>query len=183
MSKLNINALDAKGLTTQFKMLNSETKKEAQLARIALMQGLMPTINAGRNGAFVMLTNGKNAIYLRGGKTMCEGSFIVGLAQLGRNVGLKQEDILETYNKESAMALCNLVQQETMNKLSVMSAQEVEEISENLKYRLQKFVGDARFAKVSDEEINAVAQQISMDMEFVNEVVNKKNSEEKVKER
>lgn len=177
MSKLSINKFNTRDLISQSKSLNEGMRKEAQLARIALTQGLMPTINAGNSGAFVMLTNGKQAIYLKS-KTMDDNAFVAGIVQLARNAGLKQEDIIETYDHESiVMALCNFVQTETLKLLSERTPEEFEEISKNLDSRIEKFVGDARFANIPEGEIIAVVQQVKRDMEEAKKIVATKSEE------
>ena len=178
MSKLSINSFDTRDLITQAKTLNEGMRKEAQLARIALTQGFMPTINAGNTGAFVMLTNTKQAVYLKS-KTMNENAFVAGLVQLGKNAGLNQEDVHETYNDNNAvaMALCNFIQNQSLKSLSERTPEEFEAISKNLEERVEKFVGDARFANIPEGEIMAVVQQIKKDLEATKKIVAEKSEE------
>ena len=180
MSKLSINKFNTRDLISQSKSLNEGMRKEAQLARIALTQGMMPIISSpSAIEDFVMLANPEpmQAIYLKS-KTMDDNAFVAGIVQLARNAGLKQEDIIETYDHESiAMALCNFVQTETLKLLSERNPQDFEAISQNLEWRLQKFMGDARFVKIPEGEIIAVVQQVKRDMEEAKKIVAIKSEE------
>lgn len=177
MSKLNINTFDTKDLITQTNSLNNAMRKEAQIARIALTQGMMPVFFRGSAGDFVMLSDGEKKVYFRS-KTMDEGSFVAGLKQVGQAVGYTESDIVETYNHDSiAMALCNDIQKETINNLTARTPKEFNEIVSYIEARVDQFAEEARNAKVHPGVIFAVVTQIKNDLNAARKVVAAKEEE------
>ena len=161
MSKLNINITDTKDLITQAKNLTEAQRKEAQIARLYINQGQMPVYKEGVTGRFVMIDN----IGFKS-KPMSDAAFRMGLAHAGMFVGLKEQDVMETYDGHEtiAMALCNHVQKKTMSKYQNYNADQIKEISDRIEKNLEVFGSFARKASVDLGVIMAAEQQTKKDI-------------------
>ena len=178
MAKLTINPF-ARDLITHAKNLTTAQQKEAQIARGAINQGMMPVLP--ESGKFVMLSDGKRAVCLNN-KTMSEDAFVTGLVQLGKGVGVNADDVLGAYTGDSAaMGLCNTLQELTEKAYAQKSADDINNIIKQIVTNLKNFGSAAREAKVNLGVIVAVEQQTQKDLAKLAEIAKNKTEEENEK--
>ena len=165
MAKINVNITDTKDLITQAKNLNMAQRKEAQIARLYINQCKMPVYSKGAIGDFLLLDN----VAFKS-KTMSEPAFITGLTHAGVGAGLKEEDILETYDNDAmAMALCNHIQKVTEKNYANLPAEQMNVVVDRMEKQMETFGLFARQAKVDLGVIVAAEQQVKKDISRMKE--------------
>jgi len=145
--------------------LSGARKKEAQLARIVLNQGFMPTLQNGETGKRVMLSNGKRAIFL-GEKPMPQDAYILGLLKAGIASGIDGQALYEEAQKEGlAMQTCNAVQETIFNNFAKKSTKYKKKALENMRRNVEEFRKVAREAGLELGLALSIEQQFAKDIE------------------
>lgn len=173
MARLNINITDTSDLITQAKNLNMAQRKEAQIARLYINQCKMPVYSKGVVGDFLLLDN----VGFKS-KTMSEPAFITGLTRAGVGAGLKEADVLETYDNDAvAMALCNHIQKTIVKNYANLSAEQINVVVDRMEKQMETFGMFARQARVDLGVVVATEQQVKKDVSRMKELASQKEDE------
>lgn len=177
MAKLNINLTDTKDIITQSKNLTEAQRKEAQLIRLLLNQGLMPVLNEGQTGKFVQM--GRMAFK---SKPVSESQFTLNLMCIGNCVGITYNDVLDTYyeNQAIAMAFCNHIQKKLMENIGRLDAEQAAEFVGMIERNLGLLGESARAAGVNLGVVLAAEQATKTDLKNLKTMVNKKADAEEL---
>ena len=168
MSKFEIQYTANQDLISRSE-LSLQRKKEAQLARIALNQGFMPVVKNGQAGNFVMLSNGRRAIFLKS-KPMNQDAYLTGILSAGVSAGVDGKELLEACKKDNfAMQTCNAVQEEIFRKYTLESPAYMKRALANMAENTREFGVAARQAGLDLGMIVSIEGQAKKDMEKMRE--------------